>query len=81
MTVSENPKLAILKKHLLENNTKKALMIATKGGIYYGSDNVVKKDAQLAIECLSNPSFYASIGTDIELTVSKAIEGLKSKFL
>lgn len=74
-------KLEILKNALLSGDNKTALSTATKGGIYYGSDNVVKKDAQLAVECLSNPSFYASIGTDIELTVSKAIDGLKSKFL
>ncbi len=74
-------KLELLKKHLLENNVNLALSVATKGGIYYGSDNLIKKNAQLANECISNRSFYLSIGTDIEQTINNAIQGLKSKFL
>jgi hypothetical protein len=71
----------LLKSHLLSNDYQSAIIVACGGNIYYGKDASIKKAAQIAKDCIKNKSFYLSIGTNIDLTIEKAIEALKSKFL
>jgi hypothetical protein len=72
-------KLESLKTALRNGDKNTAILLAKTLPIHLGA--ALKKDIDIASQCIKNPSFYASVGTDINFQISTAFDALKAKIL
>lgn len=69
-------KLDLLKEAFLAGDYKKAISIASKFPRLGKEKDII----MLAQGCINNPSFYKSIGKDIDMAINNGIEALRVKY-